>query len=119
MKQDVIAVFDIGKTNKKILLFDRSLSLVFQEEQKFDEIRDDDGFACDDVEEIEKWMKDAIGRLSERFNIKAVNFSTYGATLVYLDHNGKRLTPAYNYLKPMPKAGLSIGLQSMISFIRN
>ena len=32
---------------------------------------------------------------------KAVNFTTYGATLVYLDENGKRLTPLYNYLKPI------------------
>ncbi|MBN2482545.1 MAG: hypothetical protein JXB19_12455 [Bacteroidales bacterium] len=106
MGQDVIAVFDIGKTNKKVLLFDRSLSLVFQDEQIFEEIRDDDGFACDDIEKIEKWMGDTIGGLSGRFNIKAVNFTTYGATLVYLDHNGKRLTPVYNYLKPMPEGVL-------------
>ena len=36
MKQEVIAVFDIGKTNKKILLFDDGMNLVFQEEEKFD-----------------------------------------------------------------------------------
>ena len=42
--QNVIAVFDIGKTNKKIMLFDENVNVVFQEEQKFEEIVDDDGF---------------------------------------------------------------------------
>lgn len=106
MAQDVIAVIDIGKTNKKVLLFDSSLEIVFQEEQEFEEIRDDDGFACDDIEKIEQWMHETIDRISERYNIKAINFSTYGATLAYLDDKGKRLTQVYNYLKPMPEGVL-------------
>ena len=42
--KEVIAIFDIGKTNKKLLLFDQSFQLVSQEEQHFDEIADEDGF---------------------------------------------------------------------------
>ena len=38
---------------------------------------------------------------SDKYDLKAVNFTTYGATLVYLDEDGKRLTPVYNYLKPI------------------
>ena len=38
---------------------------------------------------------------SDKFDLTAVNFATYGATLVYLDAEGKRLTPVYNYLKPI------------------
>lgn len=49
---DVIAIFDIGKTNKKFLLFDLTLNLVYHEEKLFEEIRDDDGFECDDIEGI-------------------------------------------------------------------
>ncbi len=101
---DVIAIFDIGKTNKKVLLFNQELKVVFQEEQFFEEIKDDDGFPCDDVEKIEKWMFDSIHNfnIENEFNIKAVNFATYGASQLYIDVNGKRLTPVYNYLKPMP-----------------
>ena len=64
---------------------------------------DDDGFECDDIEHIEKWIKESLKNLvhSDKYELKAVNFTTYGATLVYLDENGKRLTPVYNYLKPM------------------
>ena len=103
MKETVIAIYDIGKTNKKIILFNEDLKIVSEIEEKFDEILDDDGFECDDIEHIELWIKESLGKLihSEKYDLKAVNFTTYGATLVYLDENGKRLTPVYNYLKPL------------------
>ena len=50
MKEKVIAVFDIGKTNKKIILFNYDLKLVSETEQRFSEIKDDDGFASEDIE---------------------------------------------------------------------
>jgi len=103
MAKDVIVVFDIGKTNKKVLLFNDSMKLEFQDEQVFDEILDDDGFACDDIQKIEDWISEMLNKLSGNFNIKAINISTYGASLMYLDSAGKRLTPVYNYLKPMPE----------------
>jgi sugar (pentulose or hexulose) kinase len=104
MLKEVIAVFDIGKTNKKFLLFDSELKVVHQEEEKFEEILDDDGFACDDIAKIESWMHACLSRhiKAKTFIIKALNFATYGASLIYLDDQGKRLTPVYNYLKPMP-----------------
>ncbi len=103
MKESVFAIFDIGKTNKKLLLFNEELQVVSESEQKFAEITDDDGFECDDIDRIEKWIKDSLSHLvkSDKFDLKAVNFATYGATLVYIDENGKRLTPVYNYLKPI------------------
>jgi sugar (pentulose or hexulose) kinase len=103
MKEKVTAIFDIGKTNKKLILFSEDLRVISESEQKFPVILDDDGFECDDLEHIEQWIKDSVSKLalSEKFDLSAVNFTTYGATIVYLDENGKRLTPAYNYLKPM------------------
>ncbi len=103
MKEPVIAIFDIGKTNKKLILFNDDLKVVSESEQKFAEILDDDGFECDDIDLIEKWIKESIIKLvhSDKWDLKAVNFTTYGATLVYLDAGGKRLTAVYNYLKPI------------------
>jgi sugar (pentulose or hexulose) kinase len=103
MKETVIAIFDIGKTNKKLILFNDDLKVVSETEQKFAETKDEDGFECDDIELIERWIKDSIIKLlnSDKYDLKAVNFTTYGATLVYLDEHGKRLTPVYNYLKPI------------------
>ena len=102
MKEKVIAVFDIGKTNKKILLFNYDLKLVSETEEKFAQIKDDDGFECDDINLIEKWIKKTIIKLvrSEDYDLTAVNFATYGATLVYLDAHGKDLLRFNNY-KPV------------------
>src|SRR5512146_166777 len=103
MRKEVIAIFDIGKTNKKVLLFDEKLNLVYQDEKKFPEVNDDEGFLCDDIERFETWLSGTLKTLTDEYEIRAINFSTYGATLMYLDEKGKRLTPAYNYLKPMPE----------------
>jgi sugar (pentulose or hexulose) kinase len=103
MKEKVIAIFDIGKTNKKLLLFDYNLKLVSEEETKFSEALDDDGFECDNIEFIEAWLKKSIEELvsSEKYDLTAVNFATYGATIAYLNSDGQRITPVYNYLKPI------------------
>ena len=99
--QQVIAIFDIGKTNKKLLLFDDSFRVVYQHEQKFPVIADDDGFDCDDIDLITSWINQSLNDLisKEEYEVVAVNFSTYGASLMFLDEKGNRLTPVYNYLK--------------------
>jgi sugar (pentulose or hexulose) kinase len=104
MPVNVIAVFDIGKTNKKFLLFDADLKLIHQDEQKFSEIMDEEGFSCDEIGKIETWMKDCVSNVIQQgsYIIAAVNFTTYGASLMYIDAMGRALTPVYNYLKPMP-----------------
>ena len=101
----VIAIFDVGKTNKKLLLFDEQYNIVHEESRSLQEIEDEDGFACENVGALTKWVKDSFASVAadERFDIKAVNFSAYGASFVYLDENGKVFLPLYNYLKPYPK----------------
>ena len=100
---NVIAVFDIGKTNKKMFLFDADFNVVYTNLIRFEEIVDDDNYPCDDIESIEAWIKKEIETVQQenKFTIKAINFSTHGATLVYLDKEGNRITPLYNYLKPL------------------
>jgi sugar (pentulose or hexulose) kinase len=105
MKKEVVLVFDIGKTNKKVLLFDRDLIIRHEEESVFGEIPDDDGFMGEDIGKLEAWIMDHCWRFLDHpgFEIKGINFATYGATLMYLGAGGNRLTPVYNYLKPMPE----------------
>ena len=103
---EVIAVFDIGKTNKKILLFDNQFKIVHQHEGKFPVVKDDDGFECDDIELITDWIRKSLEDLiaNDQYNLVGVNFTTYGASLMFLDKEGKRLTPVYNYLKEISPA---------------
>ncbi len=104
MAKKVTAVFDIGKTNKKLLLFDSSFKLLSQEEVDFEEVKDDDGFSGEDIEALVAWIKSSLENLvsGKEFDIETVNFSTYGATLVFIDEKGNRVAPVYNYLKQMP-----------------
>lgn len=103
MKQPVIAIFDIGKTNKKLLIFSPELRLISETEERLPAITDEDGFECDNIELLEEWIRKSVSSLarSDEYSLLAVNFATYGATVVYLDSHGKRLTPVYNYLRPM------------------
>lgn len=106
MKVPVIAVFDIGKTNKKLLLFDGQVQVVFEYSAQLAEITDEDGFPCEDLEKLKSFIFDAMQEIFNHpdFEIKGLNFSSYGASFVYLDALGKPLTPLYNYLKPYPDA---------------
>ena len=101
MKQKVTAVFDIGKTNKKFFLFDKNFKEVHKEYISFEEIKDEDGHQTEDIYALQNWLKDVFHKIlnSEKYNVKAINFSTYGASFVHLDENGKLLTPLYNYTK--------------------
>lgn len=104
MKKKVTAVFDIGKTNKKFFLFDKDFKEVHKEYISFDEVLDEDGHPTENIQELKKWLKEVFDRIlnSEEFNVKAINFSTYGASFVHLDENGEVLTPLYNYTKEIP-----------------
>ena len=104
-KKNVIAIFDVGKTNKKLLLFDEQYNVIHEESYQLQEIKDEDGFSCEDVDALTNWVQESFAELAadERFDIKAVNFSAYGASFVYLDDKGEVIAPLYNYLKPYPK----------------
>ncbi|XMO85792.1 FGGY family carbohydrate kinase [Algibacter sp. AS12] len=104
VKQKVTAVFDVGKTNKKFFLFDTKYRTVYKEYTSIREIVDEDGFPTEDIFALQDWIKSVFNKivLSDLFDIKSVNFSTYGASFIHLDENGEILTPLYNYLKPIP-----------------
>ncbi|WP_300603965.1 FGGY family carbohydrate kinase [Niabella sp.] len=106
----VSAVFDIGKTNKKLLLFDEQYHIVKEDMVVFDEITDDDGFPCEDLDAVVAWILTHFQQLkaSPLYQLKAVNFTTYGASLVYIDAAGKRVGYLYNYLKPYPEELLKV-----------
>ena len=102
----VIAIFDVGKTNKKLFLFNEKYEIVFERSARFMETVDEDGFPCENQESLRQSIFDSLTEVfrMEEFWIKAVNFSAYGASMVYVGDDGRALTPLYNYLKPYPEA---------------
>jgi len=100
----VIAIFDIGKTNKKFFLLDETYQIVLERSVQFEEIRDEEGDTCDDVHLLTSWVTKTLAEVLQlkKFDIKAVNFSAYGASLVYINEAGEVIAPLYNYLKNYP-----------------
>jgi sugar (pentulose or hexulose) kinase len=101
-----IAIYDVGKTNKKLILFDEQYNVVNEQSIQLPETKDEDGFSCEDVDSLTAWVKSSFAQIENdpRFDIKAVNFSGYGASFVYLDENKNVIPPLYNYLKPYTPA---------------
>lgn len=100
----VIAIFDIGKTNKKFFLLDETYNIVLERSIQFDEITDEDGDPCDDLDGLTQWVTGTFSEVLQlkKFDVRAVNFSAYGASFVYIDENGNTIAPLYNYLKKYP-----------------
>lgn len=104
MSVPVVAVFDVGKTNKKLFLFDESYRIVFEKSEHFEEVADEDDDPCEDIDKLQAFIRDGLNTANglKEFVVRAVNFSAYGASFVHIDSSGKNLGPLYNYLKPYP-----------------
>ncbi|WP_443944098.1 FGGY-family carbohydrate kinase [Pedobacter sp. AW1-32] len=105
MQKAVAAIFDVGKTNKKLFLIDEQYNIVYERSARFVETKDEDGEPCENLESLRSSVFDSLHQVLElkQYDIRAVNFSTYGASFVYLDEHGTPLTPLYNYLKDYPE----------------
>ena len=104
IKKTVYAVFDIGKTNKKLILFDEDQQIIDEEQHVCTDVLDDDGFVCDHLPRLTEWVLDHWHQLRHHphYSVKGVNFTAYGASFVHLGADGQPMLPLYNYLKPIP-----------------
>jgi sugar (pentulose or hexulose) kinase len=103
-KVSVIAIFDIGKTNKKLFLFGETYQILWKKSSHLPETQDEDGDPCEDLNALCHWVQEAWAEVLAlpAYQIRAVNFSAYGASFVYVDAEGQPIAPLYNYLKPFP-----------------
>jgi glycerol kinase len=106
MKKTVTAVLDVGIIQKKLILFDENFEVVEVTSEKLAKTKDDDGFEGDDIQLLNQWATETWNKLvsSDQYEVKALNFSTYGATFMHIDESGNTLTPLYSYLKPFDEA---------------
>ena len=92
-----IAVLDIGKTNKKILIYDQDLKLLEEQFIRIPEIEKDQ-VLYDDVKGLKSWILSTFSALSSIYNIKVISTSAHGATYSLVDEEGNSVVPqvAYN-----------------------
>ncbi len=62
---NVVAIFDIGKTNKKVFLFDENYKIVWEKSVNLDETADEDGFPCEDIDVLKNWILERLSEIKE------------------------------------------------------
>ena len=85
-------------------MFDNDFHAIEEQTVQFPEIKDDEGFPEEDLENVTNWVINVLNDYTQnpKYQVTHVNFSTYGASMVHLDRNGKAIRPFINYLKPLP-----------------
>jgi L-fuculokinase len=91
-----IAVFDIGKTNKKLLIYDENLKLIDTARGQFPEYTEGE-VHLEPVEEMTEWYLDRLSDFSAVYNIRAVSVATQGATAVCVKKDGTMAVPPIAY----------------------
>lgn len=114
MKQPATLIFDIGKTAKKVLVFDSHFHVIEEKVEHFTEIVDEDGFPCENLTMVSDWVNAMLDHYLSHsaYTITHVNFSAYGASFVHLDSNDKPIATFYNYLKQFPESSKTEFLRS-------
>jgi sugar (pentulose or hexulose) kinase len=96
-------IFDVGKTNKKVFVFDNTYKIIYEESHRISEIKDEDGDPCDDLDSLIEWVTTTANNIlsNREFRISAINFSSFGASFVHINEMGRPILPLYSYLKPL------------------
>jgi sugar (pentulose or hexulose) kinase len=96
-----LAVFDLGKTNAKLLGFgDRMGTLLFEERTAQRTILAD-GLRVLDYQPLFEWLKAALARVSERRCLAGLMVSTHGCTFA-LAAGDRLAAPILDYEQPVP-----------------
>ncbi len=96
MAPSYIAVIDIGKTNKKVLIYDLELNVVDTAFKIFNEFQDD-GINYEDLDNMTLWIKQQVRLFAGQYHIKALSVTTHGATAFAIDKHGHLAIPPVAY----------------------
>ncbi|MEI6946632.1 carbohydrate kinase [Paraflavisolibacter sp. H34] len=88
----------------QFLLLDREYQVVYSRAFPGAKTVDDDGDACDDLPALTTWIRNTFDEAAHdpSFDIRAINCTTYGGSLVHIDGSGAPVLPLYHYLKQLP-----------------
>ncbi len=95
MKQAFV-VFDVGKTNKKLLVYDEALELVTSAYESFP-TQWVDGVEVEPLDEINSWFMTTLSDFAGRYPVRAVSVTTHGACFVCVDDKGEPAVPVVSY----------------------
>lgn len=96
MNDYFIAVLDIGKTNKKLVLYNSDLQIVEKKVTRIEEIEKDE-IRQDNLEAIRIWVIEELTLINKKYPVKVISISAHGATCVCIDDSGKLPVPCISY----------------------
>lgn len=96
MKPAVVAVWDVGKTNKKASVYDRQFR-VLAEERTTIQPNEVNGLEVENTEALLDWFKGALKTLAKDHDIRAIAITTHGATVAVLGSDGRLAYPVVSY----------------------
>ncbi len=99
-KLSVVAVLDVGKTNKKVALFDANFRTLDIRKISLDAIAADAGIEYEQTGELFRWLGGILSEFARSYDIRALGISTHGATMAVLDEKGELAHPVFSYLSP-------------------
>ena len=91
-----ICVFDLGKTNKKLLVFDEDLRIVDSIYETFD-ATEKDGLYVEATEATADWLLAGLQSLASRHDIGVISIAAHGAAFACLDSRCRLALPVLSY----------------------
>lgn len=98
-----IAVLDIGKTNKKLVIFDDNLKQIDSIYSLFPTLKYEN-LDIEDIEGINSWFIEGLKIMGSKYPVKVISISTHGATGVCIDKEGKPSVPVVAYTNEVDDA---------------
>ncbi len=92
----VTVVLDIGKTNKKIVVYDSKMKLLTIYSKSFPSLAFED-LRVEQVQAIENWFLDILREISASFLVAAISITTHGAAAVCIGSDGLPAVPVIDY----------------------
>ncbi len=92
----LVAVIDIGMTNKKVAVYDERLRMLDSCSRTFDPISLG-GIETHDLAGMEAWFLERLGRFAETYPIASIAVATHGATTVCIGRDGMPCAPCVYY----------------------
>lgn len=91
-----VAVFDVGKTNKKLCIFDERMQLVDSYYDSFPAI-EETAEHHEQTPATTEWLLNGLRDFAARYSIAAIGVTTHGATLAGVDAQGALAHPVVAY----------------------
>ena len=91
-----IAVLDIGKTNKKLVIYNNELKQIDSIYSSFPTIKYEE-LDIEDIKGINSWFIEGLKTMGSKYLIKVISITTHGATGVCIDKEGSPSVPVVAY----------------------